>query len=216
MVPLRLSVPVPVLVRPPLPLITPAYAPGAVLPFNVSVLPPRATLPPLVPAPDKALIVWSAPRLRIALAMLAITTPLLVAIALLVAVVRLSVPALTVVAPLYKWVVDNTRVPLPLLVIPKVPLPSSITPPRFSVRDALATSKVLLAPSVIAPLNVASLPALLLISLPPLSVRPGVPATVSPLMSSTPLAAAVTPLVEPSPPALPSFSVPLVRVVAPA
>ena len=128
MVPARLRVPAPVLVRPPLPLITPAYAPGAVLPFTVSVLPPMTTLPPLVPAPDKALIVWSAPRFRIAPVTLAISTPLLAAIALLVAVVRLKVPALTVVAPVYRLTPLRVRVPLPVLVNPPAVPPNPMTP----------------------------------------------------------------------------------------
>ena len=53
LLPDRVNVPVPVLVKPPVPLITPAKAVSVLLPPVVKVPAPSVTLPPVAPPPAK-------------------------------------------------------------------------------------------------------------------------------------------------------------------
>ena len=97
--------PVPILLKPPVPEILPAYAAGVVLsPPTVSVAAPRITLPPLVPPPVSKPIYVSKPVMSsIALAALAIVTAEFLPNAPLIpgtdATSALRMPAVTVVAP---------------------------------------------------------------------------------------------------------------------
>ena len=123
MAPVSVSVPVPVLVRPPVPLSTPENVVLVFAPPTVKLFAPRVTAPPVVPPPASDAIVSLLARFNVA--------PLTLAKVTAEASGRadppeaVSVPALMVMVPVYVFVPLRVSVPVPLLTRLPVPL---ITP----------------------------------------------------------------------------------------
>ena len=121
--PAKVRLPLPCLVRPPLPLITPAKTVLRLSPPRVRPWLASATAPPLGPPPASEPITVGPSRLSRAPAASCKVTALLASAA---GWSSTSVPAATRVAPVKVWAAARVKLPLPRLSSPPLPL---ITPP---------------------------------------------------------------------------------------